>query len=244
MQGNNFTSRRAFLSRIGITTAAAAAVVIPPAACTVMQNEPELIGMAREMEEAEQRFVIADDAWKAARERAIAAMPAIPATLFVKSEERPMHRLTDLECLRDFDGKPNFKGPSSDMRLSRTSLINRVDGFDALPDGHWARGSELHKRAADLLALDERHAADCERVRRESGYEDADECRDQAMRHIAQVAMAIFAFEPRTVRGLLIQSKALTSVVGLPTRSRVDAGELGSQLALAAERILGKAVLS
>lgn len=237
-------SRRLFLSRIGITTAAAATVTIPPAACPVMQEEPELVGMARELEEAEQRFVIVDDRWKVARERAIATMPAIPPALFVKAEERPMHRLMDLECLRDFDGKPDFQGPASDMRLSRSSLFDRVNQFDTLPDGHWAKGSELHKRAADLLALDERHAADCERIRRESGYEAADECRDQAMRHIAQVAMGIFAFEPQTVRGLLIQSKALTSVTNLPNRNRADAGELGRHLALNAERILGQAVQS
>jgi hypothetical protein len=237
-------SRRLFLSRIGITTAAAAAIALPPAACTVIQEEPELIGMARELEEAERRFVLADDNWKAARERAIAAMPAIPPALFVKAEERPMHRLMDLECPRDFDGKPDFKGPSSDMRLSRSSLVGRVDQFDALPDGHWAKGSELHKRAADLLALDERHAADCERIRRESGYEDADECRDHAMRHIAQVAMGIFAIEPQTTQGLLIQSKALTSVAGLPNRNKADASELGRHLALNAERILGQTVQS
>lgn len=233
-------TRRLFLNRIGVTTAAATAVALPPAACTIMSEDPELVGLGKKMDEAEARYLALDDNWKDARARAVAAMPAVPSGLFVRADERPMHRSTELECLRDFDGNALFNGPSSDMKLSRTSLINRVGAFDALPDDHWAKNSELHQRARELLALDEKYEDERERARDRSGFNDADNARYKAERAILDIAALILAIDPRTSRGLLTQAKAMTAAAGL---SRSDASAMAKRFALNAERILSDAAV-
>jgi hypothetical protein len=234
-------SRRLFLNRIGLTTVAAAAVALPPAACTVMQEDGELVEVGKQMDAAEAAYLAADDAWHAARDRAVAMMPAVPAAVLVKAEERLMHPGMSLECLRDIDGKPMFYGPASDMKLSRQTLMQRVAAFDDLPDDHWAKNNEPHDRARKLLALDEGYDAACDGAREDSGYNAADDTRRNAVRDILQVAAHMFAMEPRTARGLLIQAKAVTAAAGL---DHGGAFVMGKQFALNAERILGQAVQS
>jgi hypothetical protein len=233
-------NRRLFLNRIGITTVAAAAVALPPAACTVMEDG-ELVEFGRQMDDAEIRYLAADDAWHAARARAVAMMPAVPAAVLVKAEERPMHPGMSLECLRDIDGKPMFYGPASDMKLSRQTLMQRVAAFDDLPDDHWAKNNEPHDRARKLLALDEGYDAACDGAREDSGYNAADDARRNAVRDILEVAARVVAMEPRTARGLLIQAKAVTAAAGL---DHGGAFVMGKQFALNAERILGQVAQS
>lgn len=231
-------NRRLFLGRIGAASAAAA--IVAPAVAGVAPASsvtPALAEIGARTEDAEARFLRADDAFKAAKAAAERLMPAPPQTIVVPNVTRP--RTGYYEALRLVDEMPPRWGEAEVYVLEQHYIHRTVEEFDDLPKDDPLRRGAAAKRARKARSDHDAWMAAKERVREDTGFHAATTELYWSKREIAELAQAAFEHEARSVGDLLIQARALNTASSMDDGRNWAMPTLGPKLALAVERVLG-----